>query len=98
MKLYKLIYSTGDRIRIDEDDYAKFGQHCASGNFILLKQGLVNPSYVVGIMPIGSEAPRKVIRDGFVDEKRGVFIPTKVDENAPALDDAFSKGNAIVRK
>jgi len=90
MNIYEIVLSTKDRIAIDQTDLDKVKANAKTGNFIVLKQGVVNPSFIVAIIPKTPEKSKDVIEDGYVDEERGVFVPTKVAADQPPLADEFS--------
>lgn len=48
--IYELILSRGEKIRIDEDDLKHIKENI-SANLIVIKQGMINPSFLVMIVP-----------------------------------------------
>lgn len=48
-KAYRVFLSTGGSIRIDEEEIEKVFNGMAEGAIIMVKQGLINPSYVTGV-------------------------------------------------
>lgn len=50
-KAYIVELSTGGKIQIDEDEVAKVVQGMQSGSVIVVRQGIINPSFVGGITP-----------------------------------------------
>lgn len=93
MSKYTLHLSNKVVFEVDEADFEKFKENAPSGNFITLKQGMINPSFVVAIIPV-KEAPQKKV-DGYIDEKTGAFVVTGEREVIPELRDAFSTGLAL---
>lgn len=88
MNFYKLQLSNKTDIEIDQDDFNKFATNAPSGNFIKLKQGLINPSFVVAIVPIEKKVDRKI--EGHLDEERGVFVIEADRDTEPEIADGFS--------
>jgi hypothetical protein len=80
-------------ITIDEEDFQKFTKVAPTGNLVKLKQAIVNPSFVVAIVPF-KEKPEKKI-GGYVDEERQVFVVTREEETIPELEDGFPKIGAL---
>ena len=56
-------------------------------NFLFLKKAIINPSFVVAIVPTDS-TQKKV--DGYIDEKTGKYIITNEEEVSEDLTDEFS--------
>lgn len=50
MAIYELIMSKGEKIKIDEEDLQKVKENI-SANLIRVKQGIINPSFMVMIVP-----------------------------------------------
>ena len=48
--IYKLQLSNKESIQIDQEEYNKVKENI-SANFIELKRGIINPSFVVSIIP-----------------------------------------------
>lgn len=48
-KAYLVIMSNKDPIRIDEEELQKIVEGSARGGLVVVKQGVVNPSYIVDI-------------------------------------------------
>lgn len=74
---YLLTTSQGEKLELTQTDYDKFVQFSASGNFIKLSRGVVNPSFVVAIVPIGRETPKyqplpPAIRQGKIISVKGL--------------------------
>lgn len=88
MKYYKLILSSKHEIVIDEIDYKKFESNSGSGNFIKLKQAVINPSFVIAVVPTKEIESGKSIK-GYVDPERNVYVVTE-EKETPALENAFS--------
>ena len=83
---YRLITSNNHSILLDEADYQKFLEVSPTGALVRMKRGIVNPSFVVAILPAEEITQKKV--DGYIDEKTGNFVLTK--ETYEGLPDAFS--------
>ncbi len=83
MKFYELELSTKKKILIDDNDYQKFIANSASGALIILKQGLINPSFVVSVTPTEKKMERVV--EGHVEgEKYVVTKDTYLDPSIQA--------------
>lgn len=98
MKFYKVILSHHKQdIVLDDADYQKLLTALDTGSFVRLKKAIINPSFIVAIIPIPQKdaldtenPPRKV--EGYVDEERGVFVVTKDEHPVSAtIADAFQK-------
>lgn len=50
-KAYIVELSTGGKINIDEDEVHKVVQGMQTGSVIVVRQGIINPSFVGGITP-----------------------------------------------
>lgn len=78
MKYYKVVLSNRQEIALDEQDYKKLLQGMDSGSFVRLKKAIINPSYIMAILPIkqsealGEEIPQRI--KGHVDEEKGVYV------------------------
>ncbi len=57
--IYEIIMSKGEKIRIDEDDLKKVKNNL-SASLIQVKQGIINPSFMVMIVP--TNEPDKVLK------------------------------------
>jgi hypothetical protein len=96
MKYYKASLSNKESFILDEQDYTKLVAGMNSGSFVKLKQAIINPSFLVMILPVSEESVMKDILperevDGFIDEKDGVYKITKDIKPAIAkLVDKFS--------
>ena len=95
MKYYEITLSSKDRITIDEDDYRKFIETGDKSRLIQLKKAVINPSFIVTIIPISqskaleNETPLGNIK-GQIDEKTRKFITTKDMQLVPTkLKDEF---------
>jgi hypothetical protein len=96
MKFYKIILSSKHEVVVDEDDYGKIEQGIASGSLIKTKTALINPSFLVAVIP--EEVKPKVIEEGkMVMDENGhkVFKVTGQKEVYPILPDMFSKQKKI---
>lgn len=82
--MYKIVLNTKQEIIIDATDYEKFTQNLSS-TFVRLKSAVINPSYVVVIIPVDKELPDNI--DGYIDEKTGKFIIT--NRESSTLPDEF---------
>jgi len=94
MKHYKVYLSSGEPVTIDEDDLIKIEQNLSTGNLIRLKKGIINPSFVVLIIPTRKEEDieeENRVTEGYIDEKTGKYILTKDKKDGSALKDEFSK-------
>lgn len=97
MRLYEIVLSTKNKVTIDEEDYAKFKSFSSQGNFVALKMGVVNPSFVVAILPIGEDNSESI--SGYVDEEKGVFVATKIQkENTPLIPQFNNETKSIADK
>ena len=92
MKTYTLHLSTKQSFVIDQDDFDKFSREATSGNLLKLKGGIINPSFVVCILPRKEkDEPQKEIQ-GYVDPERGVFVKTgEVTLESPVVDEFGTK-------
>jgi len=95
MKYYEITLSSKDRITIDEDDYQKFIETGDKSRLIQLKKAVINPSFIVTIIPISqaealvSETPLGNFK-GHIDEKTRKFITTEDTQLIPTkLKDEF---------
>lgn len=87
---YIIQLSNKTEIEIDEADFEKFTQNSASGSLIKLKRGIVNPSFVVSIIPSSARTTKREL-EGYIDEVSGNYVVTK-DERVPyKLTDEFSE-------
>lgn len=50
-KAFEAVLSTGNSIKIDEEEFQKVFLSIQSGMPVLVKQGLINPSFIVSIIP-----------------------------------------------
>ncbi len=85
---YIIQLSNKTEIEIDEADFSKLKDQSGTGNLIQLKRGIVNPSFVVAIIPSEIKAKRKV--EGFIDEATGKYVVTKDDKEPYKLADEFN--------
>lgn len=85
---YIIQLSNKTEIEIDQADFEKFTANSASGNLIKLKRGIINPSFVVAIIPSAVKAKRKV--EGFIDERTGNYVVTKDSLEPYQLTDEFN--------
>lgn len=89
MNYYIIQLSNKTDVEIDQDDFDKFATNSSSGNFIKLKRGLVNPSFVVSIIPIIKEDTK--ITKGHIDHEKGVYILDKEETIPYHLADGFTQ-------
>ena len=65
--IYEIHMSKGQNIKIDEEDLKKIKDNI-SENLIIIKQGIINPSFMVSITPTKEkdfiEKPKFVIENG----------------------------------
>ena len=88
--MYKIILNNKNEIIIDDEDYKKFEQNITS-TFVRLKQAVINPSYVIAIIPHNEKKTDEV--DGYVDEATGKFIVT--DRHERKIENAFSAAKEV---
>lgn len=89
MKHYTLHLSSKQTIILDEADFQKFAEHGEKGTLIRLKQAIVNPSFVVAIVPLKIEPQKKIT--GHIDEASGAFVVDTEQVEVPQLTDEFSE-------
>lgn len=89
MKYYKLILSNKQEFYLDETDYEMLKKSLDSGSFVRLKKAIINPSFIVAIIP---SSQRDALdhealpdRDGYVDMSMGRPRFVVKGENLPAL-------------
>ena len=82
MKYFKIIMSNKDFVVIDENDFKKLESGMNAGSFVQLKKGIVNPSFIVAVLPMAQKdalesetSGRKT--EGYIDEKSGNYVITK---------------------
>lgn len=66
---FKAVMSNGPEVKIDLDEVAAVVQSAAKGNFIKVRQGVINPSYIVAIVE-DSERKIKFLEDTKYDHDR----------------------------
>jgi hypothetical protein len=88
MNYYKIILSSKNEVLIDEEDYNKFLQVSGTGNFVKVKQAVINPSFVIAILPVKEKIETSKSIKGYVDPERNVFVVTE-ESDLPALKDEF---------
>ena len=97
MKYYKAMLSNKESIYLDEQDFEKLMAGMTSGSFVKLKKAIVNPSFVITLLPVSpkealSSEPNGDGVEGYLDEERRVYVITK--DNRPrvqGLRDGFAK-------
>jgi hypothetical protein len=95
MKFYRVILGKHE-IVVDEDDYSKIENGIKTGSLIKTKTALINPSFLVAIIP--EEVKPKVEQQGeFITDEHGhrVFKVTGEKKIYPVIPDSFSKQNRI---
>ena len=104
MKYYKAQLSNKESIILDEDDFKKLVAGMNSGSFVKLKKAIINPSFLVTVLPVKYNLavkeiiPERVI-EGYIDEETGVYKVTKDETPAVVeLEDEFKKENANIQK
>lgn len=85
---YTVHLSSKQTVVIDQEDFDKFMGNAERGSLLKLKQAIINPSFVVAIVPM-KENPQKQI-EGYVDEATGKFIVTREEDLINDLADEFS--------
>ena len=92
MKTYKIVLSTKQEILIDQDDFEKVIANASKGVFIILKQGMVNPSFIVAILPNRVKEGEQKQVEGYIDPIKKVFVVTKETTlDSPVLDEFGTK-------
>ena len=84
---YIIETSTKTKITIDEADFLKFQTVSPTGSFVKLKQGIINPSFVVSITPTEEKVTKEIV--GHIDQKSRKFVITKSSESTD-LPDVFN--------
>ena len=99
MKTYNMFLSSKQTLVIDQDDFEKFMENGTDAKLIMLKGGIVNPSFVVCILPRKEkEEPVKEVQ-GYFDEKRNVFIKTgEITLDSPVRDEFGTKAIAEAKQ
>lgn len=93
--IYEVHLSKGNKVKIDEDDLNKIKENLSS-NFIQVKMGIINPSFIISIIPIeetdsyqekvyrkiiDESGNLKVIEDGYKTVKKIVAGVNKEGRN-----------------
>lgn len=94
MKYYKIILSSKNEVLIDEEDYKKFLQVSGTGNFVRVKQAVINPAFVVAILPTKEKLEASKGYKGHIDLEKGAFVVTEETESEP-LKDEFDTQNKL---
>lgn len=87
--MFTLHLSSKQTVVIDEDDFKKFAEVAPTGNLIRLKQAVVNPAFVVAIVPTKEEPQKRL--EGHIDENTGAFVVTGEKYIVPEIRDEFSE-------
>lgn len=81
--IYEVIMSKGEKIKIDEEDLVKIKENL-SANLIRVKQGIINPSFMVMIVPTNEEdtaiRQRVELRDGKAVVVKDIEIKVLADK------------------
>ena len=85
--IYELTFSNRKKLLIDQEDYDKL--FSSETRFVKLKQGIVNPSYVLSIIPQDIPETEKQV-NGYVDENTGLFVVTE-EKHVPRIEDEFNR-------
>jgi hypothetical protein len=80
---FKAIMSTGEEIKIDADEIEVAQRAVATGQFIRVRQGIINPSYLVSIV---EDKHRRI---EFLEDTK--YEPHKREGGMKSLADIFSK-------
>ena len=93
MNYYEVVTSVAKKVVIiDQEDFDKIEKYSGSGALIRVKQGIINPSFIVVILPTKVETKKKV--EGHIDEKRGVFVVTG-EKEIPVVEDKFNSKDLL---
>lgn len=84
---YTLHLSTKQTILLDQDDFEKFLEKGEKGTLIRLKQAIINPSFVVSVIPFQDSQEKQY--EGHIDEETGKYVITG-ERRVTSLHDAFS--------
>lgn len=85
---YIIQLSNKTEIEIDEADFDKLKKQSGTGNLIQLKRGIINPSFVVAIIPSSAKSLKREI-EGYIDGRTGHYIVTKDEREPYKLIDEF---------
>ncbi len=88
--MYEIHTSAKAKILADSEDMKKFIDNSASGKFIKLKQGIVNPNHVVAIVEAKDQSEVKVESLGYMDYDRNVYVKTGTKVTS-SLKDIFAE-------
>lgn len=89
MSYYIIQLSNKTEVEIDQEDFDKVSANISSGNLIKVKKAILNPSFVVAIIPIVKEETRKT--EGHIDPERGVYVLDKDEKQPYQLKDGFKQ-------
>lgn len=93
---YLIQLSNKTEIEIDREDLEKFYQNSASGNLIKLKHGIVNPAFVVSIIPSGAKGKKKI--EGHIDQLTGNYVIDRESYEPFKLTDEFNETRNLIGK
>ncbi len=93
--MYKISLSNKEDVYVKEEQYKSILESM-NNNFVLIGEELINPSFIISITKVTlSSVPTKYLpkeeMEGYIDEKRGVFVVTKSKEIKKISDDLSSK-------
>ena len=87
--IYKLQLSNKGEFEIDEEDYQNVLKSVGSGNLAKIKQAIINPSFIVAIIPQRETKEKKI--EGYFDEEKRKFIVTSEELVEKSVVDNFIK-------
>jgi hypothetical protein len=86
---YTIFLSNKNEIVIDDEDYKKFTENVKSGNLIKLKRAIINPSFVVSIIPDSIKSQRRI--EGHIDQLTGNYVIDREGYEPLKLADEFQE-------
>lgn len=89
MNYYIIQLSNKTEVEIDQDDFEKVQLNISSGNLIKVKRAILNPSFVVAIIPIIKQETKKTT--GHIDYEKGVYIVDGEETKHYKLADGFTQ-------
>lgn len=87
--IYKLYLSNKSEFDLDEEDYQVVSNAMGTGGFAQLKQAIINPSFIVAIIPQRESKEKKI--EGYFDEEKRKFIVTSEEMVEKSVEDKFIK-------